>query len=82
MSLSIPPANTPSLALLGFCFIESPSAFSRPSASAGSESVIRLIHSRWAGLRIVKFSIVATRMDITSLTLVASRNWIAFLMLA
>ena len=79
ISLSMPPAKTPSLALLGFCFMESPSASSRPSASAGSESVMRLIHRRCAGLRIVKFSIVASRIDSTSLTLVASRNCIAFL---
>ena len=78
MSASIPPANTPSRALLGFCFIELPSPASIPSARAGSESVIRLIQSRWAGFKIVKLSIVAISIDSTSLMFVASRNCIDF----
>ena len=81
MSESMPPAKTPSRALLGFCFMASPSPSSIPSARAGSESVIKLIHSRCAGLRIVKFSIVAMSIDSTSLIFVARRNCIDFLML-
>ena len=45
-SMPIPPAKIPSLLLRGLRFIISGSPFSRPSASAGKQSVIRLIQSK------------------------------------
>ena len=58
------------------------SARSMPSASAGKQSVRRLIHSRCTGSRIVKPSIVAVKMLSTSLMFEPSRNLIARWMLS
>ena len=58
------------------------SASSMPSASAGKQSVTRLIHRRCTGSRMVKPSSVAAKMDMTSLMLEDSRNWMALRILS
>ena len=60
----------------------SPSASSMPSASAGKQSVIRLIQSSWTGWKIVKPIIVATNTERTSAMLAESRNWMTLRMLS
>ena len=66
----------------GLRFMTLPSASSMPSASAGKQSVRRLIHSRCTGSRIMKPSIVAVKMLSTSLMFEPSRNLIARWMLS
>ena len=58
------------------------SAGSRPNASAGKQSVIRLIKSRCTGLSSVKPSMVAKNTPKTSLMLLARRNCMVFLILS
>ena len=81
-SMPRPPEKMPSEALRGFRDMMSGSAGSMPSARAGKQSVIRLIHSRWAGLRTVKPSMVAEKIASTSARLEESRNPMAFRMLS
>ena len=71
-----------SRALRGGRDMMSSSARSIPSASAGKQSVSRLIHSRCTGSRIVKPSIVAAKMLSTSLMFEPSRNFTARRMLS
>ena len=82
MSMPMPPAKTPSEALRGLRFMTSPSASSIPSASAGRESVMRLIHSSWTGWKMVKPISVATNTERTSAMLADSRNWMTLRMLS
>ena len=71
-----------SRALRGGRDMTSGSARSMPSASAGKQSVKRLIHSKCTGSRIMKPSIVAVKMLSTSLMFEPSRNLIARWMLS
>ena len=82
MSKPMPPAKMPAFAGRGLRFMMPGSAFSMPSASAGKQSVTRLIQSRCTGSRMVKPSSVEIKMDSTSLMLEPSRNWIALRMLS
>ena len=81
MSTPMPPAKMPALAERGRCCMMSGSAGSMPSASAGKQSVTRLIHSRCTGWRMVKPMSVAAKMLMTSLMFEPSRNWMALRML-
>ena len=78
----IPPANIPSLGSLGFLFMISASLFSIPRARAGKQSVMRFIHKRCTGSRMVNPISVAKNMDSTSARFEASRNCIALRILA
>ena len=69
-----PSAKIPSLEGRGLRCMMSFSGFSIPSANAGKQSVIRLIHKRCGALKIVKFNMVAIKMDNTSARLEASKN--------
>ena len=82
MSIPMPPAKTPSVALRGLRFMMSPSAPSIPSASAGKQSVTRLIHSSCTGWKMVKPTSVATKTESTSAMLAESRNWMTLRMLS
>ena len=82
MSPPTPPAKMPSVVLRGGRFIMSFSPFSMLNASAGKESVTRLIHNRCTGFKIVKPMRFAKKIAKTSLKLEASRNWMDLRMLS
>ena len=69
-----PPENRLSSAGLGLRCMTPGSACSMPRAMAGKQSVIRFIHKRWTGLRMVKPRRVAKNMLRTSLRLELRRN--------
>ena len=78
----MPLAKMPSWELRGLRFMMSGSASSMHMASAGRESVMRLIHSRCVGSRMVKPMSDATNTAMTSARLDESRNWMALRMLS
>ena len=72
----------PSLLFLGGRLMTSLSGASMPKDSAGKQSVMRFIHKRCAGLKIVNPASVAMKMDSTSDRLDASKNCIDLRMLS
>ena len=82
VSMPMPLAKMPSFELRGLRFMMSGSASSMHMARAGSESVMRLIHSRCVGSRMTKPMSEATNTEMTSARLELSRNWMALRMLS
>ena len=82
VSTPMPLAKMPSVELRGLRRMMSGSAASMHMARAGRESVMRLIHSRWVGSRMVKPMSDATNTTTTSARLDDSRKAMALRMLS